>query len=107
MEIQEGLRWKRHIDHLWDRESSTSTSDLESADADAFVTAPFSDANAETEHDSTESISPTEPTYVDTLFVLGIHQIDLCDFFFNIGFVVVCFCYLFVSTFIVFKWGGV
>ena len=45
--------------------------------------------------------------YVDTLFVLGIHQIDLCDFFFNIGFVVVCFCYLFVSTFIVFKWGGV
>ena len=62
VEIQEGLRWKRHIDHLRDRESSTSTSDLESADADAFVTAPFSDANAETEHDSTESISPTEPT---------------------------------------------
>ena len=62
VEIQEGLRWKCHIDHLRDRESSTSTSDLESADADAFVTAPFSDANAETEQDSTESISPTEPT---------------------------------------------
>ena len=87
--IQDGVHWKRHIDHLRDQESSASSSEFEPADADAFVTVPFSGANAETEHDS---ISPTEPTVRQ----YPAHMRNPPDRLMLVLWITLCFIYCFV-----------